>query len=133
MNDVREEHDAIDRFLGEEEVVRPSSDFTARVMRRVRTEAQAPEPIEFPWRRFLPGMLTSLSLTLGTFMVLGWFAPDLPAEPRTARAAEILAAVQAALATPTGVGLACAGAALLLSAATAWWATRSAQGSTGGF
>ena len=136
MDDMQRDLDAIDRLLSQEEVVRPSSEFTSRVMRQVRTEAHAPEPLEFPWRRFLPGMLTSLSLTLATFMVLGWFGADLPQEAQVLRASELtetLTALEAALSTPTGVGLACAGAALLLSVVAAWWATRTTVAPTRSF
>jgi hypothetical protein len=118
----------IDRILSQEEIVRPSNDFTARVMRRVRAEAAAPEPIEFPWRRFLPGMLTSLSLVLGTFMVLGWVNSG-TSEPAAngegaARATELLNSLGTAMSTPVGSGLLWAAGALILSGSLAWWAMR---------
>jgi hypothetical protein len=59
--------DAIDRILATEEEMIPSSGFVAAAMERVREEAAAPEPIPFPWRRAIPGIL----LTAG---VLGWGA-----------------------------------------------------------
>lgn len=59
--------DAMDRILAAEEEIVPSSGFTAAVMERVREEAAAPEPIPFPWKLAMPGIL----LTAG---VLGWGA-----------------------------------------------------------
>jgi hypothetical protein len=53
----------LDRILGAEEELLPSSGFVASVMDRVRQEAAAPEPIPFPWKRALPGMIvTALGL-----------------------------------------------------------------------
>lgn len=49
--------DNLDQILGAEEELAPSSGFVASVMDRVRQEAAAPEPIPFPWKRFLPGMI----------------------------------------------------------------------------
>ncbi len=64
--------DDLDRILTNEPVVRPTDEFTARVMERVREEAEMPPPIEFPWARFLPGFFTCLGLIFTTFMILGW-------------------------------------------------------------
>jgi hypothetical protein len=47
----------LDRILGREEQLAPSSGFVASVMERVRAEAAAPEPISFPWKRILPAVL----------------------------------------------------------------------------
>lgn len=47
----------LDRILGGEEELAPSSGFAASVMERVREEAALPEPIPFPWKRALPGMI----------------------------------------------------------------------------
>ena len=47
----------LDRILVAEEELAPSSGFVASVMERVREEAVAPEPIPFPWRRMVPGMV----------------------------------------------------------------------------
>lgn len=125
----------IERILSEEEIVSPSSDFAARVMGQVRTEAAAPEPIEFPWRRLLPGVLTSLSLTLATFMVMGWLNAESqdpqPAALRVEAVREAADALQATLLSPTGIGLLCAAAAATLGAAVAWWATRPGAGEAG--
>jgi hypothetical protein len=48
--------DEIDRILGSEEPIVPSSGFTASVMETIRSNAVAPEPISFPWRRAIPGV-----------------------------------------------------------------------------
>jgi len=47
----------LDRILGGEEELVPSSGFVASVMDRVRQESAAPEPFPFPWKRALPGMI----------------------------------------------------------------------------
>jgi len=60
----------IDRVLGMEEDLIPSSGFMASVMERVEEEAAAPPPIPFPWKRAIPGIL----LTAGVF---GWGAVEL--------------------------------------------------------
>jgi|HubBroStandDraft_1064217.scaffolds.fasta_scaffold95775_3 hypothetical protein len=57
--------DAIDPILAADEELVPSSGFLASVMERVREEAIAPQPIPFPWKRALPGMV----LAAGT---IGW-------------------------------------------------------------
>jgi len=51
----------LDRILASEEGLAPSSGFVASVMERVREEAVAPEPIPFPWRRALPGMILAFA------------------------------------------------------------------------
>jgi hypothetical protein len=61
------ESDPIDRILASEEPILPSSGFLASVMERVQEESRAPEPIPFPWKRAVPGIL----LATGTF---GWGA-----------------------------------------------------------
>ncbi|HEY6489726.1 MAG: hypothetical protein WCC26_17210 [Terracidiphilus sp.] len=52
MND-----ESIDRILGGEEELIPSSGFVASVMDRIRDEAAAPLPIPFPWKRAVPGLV----------------------------------------------------------------------------
>ena len=50
-------NDDIDRILSREEEIQPSAGFTALVMDSVRSEASAPPPIAFPWKRAWPGLL----------------------------------------------------------------------------
>jgi hypothetical protein len=57
----------IDRILAVEEPLIPTSGFLASVMESVREEAAAPQPIPFPWTRFIPGILVATG-------VLGWGA-----------------------------------------------------------
>lgn len=45
-----------DRILSSEGDLVPSSGFASTVMDAVRSEASAPPPIPFPWKRALPGM-----------------------------------------------------------------------------
>ena len=57
MNFGTEQAENLDRILASEEGLVPSSGFVASVMDRVRLEAVAPEPLPFPWKRALPGMI----------------------------------------------------------------------------
>jgi hypothetical protein len=65
--DQKVEFDAIEGILAAREEIVPSSGFLAGVMEHVREEAAMPQPIPFPWKRAIPGIL----LTAG---VLGWGA-----------------------------------------------------------
>ncbi len=49
----------LDRILGTEEELAPSSGFVLAVMERVREEAATPAPIPFPWRRVVPGAVVA--------------------------------------------------------------------------
>ena len=49
--------DEFDRVLSREAEIIPSSGFVRSVMAAVQSEASAPPPIPFPWRRALPGLL----------------------------------------------------------------------------
>lgn len=58
----------LDRILSREDEIFPSAGFTARVMESVRSEATAPPPIPFPWKRALPG-LVAVGVALGAVLV----------------------------------------------------------------
>lgn len=62
--------ESIDRILASEEECLPSCGFLSAVMERVHAEAAEPQPLPFPWRRALPGILIALA-------VLGWSAVEL--------------------------------------------------------
>jgi hypothetical protein len=72
----------LDRILADDPVIEPSANFAARVMARVREEATAPPPIEFPWRRFLPGAITGAAAVLIVFglIVANFDAAELAAQ-----------------------------------------------------
>jgi len=53
-------HEPIDRILGEDPALTPSSGFADSVMDAVRREAAGPEPLAFPWRRVVPGLAVCL-------------------------------------------------------------------------
>lgn len=55
----------IDRILAAEDGLLPSSGFLASVMERIQEEAAAPQPIPFPWKRAIPGILLAVA-------ILGW-------------------------------------------------------------
>jgi hypothetical protein len=58
----------LDRILSREEEILPSAGFGALVMESVRSQATAPPPIPFPWKRALPG-LAAVGLALGAALV----------------------------------------------------------------
>jgi hypothetical protein len=60
--------DAIDRILSREEEILPSSGFAVSVMDVVRSEAAAPPPIPFPWKRALPGIIAA-AFVLGLVII----------------------------------------------------------------
>jgi hypothetical protein len=60
----------IDKILGSEPQLVPSSGFAVSVMERIREEAAAPPPIPFPWKRAVPGFLIAGG-------VLGWGGVEL--------------------------------------------------------
>jgi len=109
----------LDRILSGDPVIEPSAGFAARVMGQVRQEATAPPPIEFPWRRFLPGAITCAAILL---IVLGLtvanFDPTaVPLEPEAPLAPAFDAAV---LSQPPAI----AAMALMGSLLVAWLAVR---------
>jgi hypothetical protein len=68
-------NDNMDRILGREEELIPSSGFVTAVMERIREEATAPAqihfpPIPFPWKRVVPGIVLACA-------GLGWGAVEL--------------------------------------------------------
>jgi hypothetical protein len=65
--DHKANFDAIERILAAEEEIVPSSGFAAAVMERVSEETALTEPIPFPWKRAIPGILLAAG-------VLGWGA-----------------------------------------------------------
>jgi hypothetical protein len=53
--------DDIDYILANEELITPSQDFLASVMRAVRRHAASLPPMKFPWLRALPGILATFA------------------------------------------------------------------------
>lgn len=74
------EPDNLDRILGSEEELVPSSGFVSGVMDRVREEAAAPEPIAFPWNRVLPG---AVAVAIGLVWCVVQLSRMILAEPAT--------------------------------------------------
>ena len=60
----------IDRILGGEEDILPSSGFHASVMEAVLREATAPPPIPFPWKRAWPAFAASALALFGSAVLL---------------------------------------------------------------
>lgn len=60
------DEDEVDRILARKDEILPSSGFADAVMESVRQEAAAPQPIAFPWKRALPGLLVgAVALVVG--------------------------------------------------------------------
>ena len=62
--------DELDRILGAEQDVLPSPHFHASVMRAVRHEAAAPQPIPFPWTRAWPALAAAVLVVAVSPVVL---------------------------------------------------------------
>jgi hypothetical protein len=61
----------LDRVLGGEEDIQPSSGFHASVMEAVHREAVTPPPIPFPWKRAWPAFVaTALALVLSPALLV---------------------------------------------------------------
>ncbi len=60
----------IDRVLGGEEDILPSSGFHASVMEAVHREATAPPPIPFPWMRAWPTTAAAALALVGSLVLL---------------------------------------------------------------
>ena len=61
----------IDRILGGEEDIRPSSGFHVSVMEAVHREATAPPPIPFPWKRAWPAIAAAaLAIVASPFLLI---------------------------------------------------------------
>ena len=68
--------DDIDEVLANEEVITPSPDFLASVMRAVRRQAAALPPLKFPWLRLLPAILAMFVAIMRVFWDLIGFLYD---------------------------------------------------------
>lgn len=67
--------DELDRILGNEEGLEPSSGLTRRVMKALQEQNRpTPPPIPFPWMRLLPALVGALAIVVA-------FAVYLAAEP----------------------------------------------------
>lgn len=62
--------DEIDRVLGGEDDILPSSGFHASVMEAVHRDAAAPPPIPFPWHRALPAFAAAALALVGASVLL---------------------------------------------------------------
>jgi hypothetical protein len=97
--------DEIDRVLGGEEDILPSSGFHASVMEAVHREATAPPPIPFPWRRAWPAIAAAaLALVGSPVLLLKSGAAGLPAFDALLPAATSVGAPWIALAAAATAG-----------------------------
>ncbi|HWB87079.1 MAG TPA: hypothetical protein VG675_23250 [Bryobacteraceae bacterium] len=84
--------DDIDRILSTDDLLEPSSNFTAGVMAAISQPAEPP-PLRFPWFRFLAGVFALLVMAVAGAVLLLHSAPALkpviaPLAPLTALAPE---------------------------------------------
>lgn len=86
--------DELDRVLGREQEIMPSSGFSSTVMDAVRREASATPPLPFPWKRVLPGLAGS-SVIFAGFLISavinfrrGGGTPETPVVPLLLKAME---------------------------------------------
>ncbi|MCP3980129.1 MAG: hypothetical protein GY716_12560 [bacterium] len=56
--------DELDRILGEDEGLEPSSGLTRRVMESLEQDRRTPPPIPFPWLRVLPALVGALGIVV---------------------------------------------------------------------
>jgi hypothetical protein len=102
----------LERILVSDPVIEPSANFARNVMQQVRAEAAVPPPIEFPWRRFLPGVITAAAalLVVAVLVVANFDPATLPVpEVQTSPALDVNLLRQA----PVLAGIALLGSLLL--------------------
>jgi hypothetical protein len=64
--------DEIDRILGSEAPLEPSSGFATAVLERVRLEAAEPPALPFPWGRFALGLAAcGVAAAAATVLIVG--------------------------------------------------------------
>ena len=88
----------LDRILGTDEGLEPSSGFTRRVMNALKHDRRTPPPppIPFPWMRLLPALLGALGIVVA-------FALFLATEPvETTPALDVMRWLDHPLAGPLG-------------------------------
>lgn len=76
--------DDLDPWLVDDDVIVPSSGFTASVMEAVEREASMPPAIPFPWTRALPGLaslVVALLATAGSAALFGVWPSDEAVRP----------------------------------------------------
>jgi hypothetical protein len=82
----------LDRMLGSEEPLVPSSGFAARVMEAVRETTVTAPPLPFPWGRFAAGVVMCTALAASTVLFLTYvdlFVLDAPISVLAAFAPEV--------------------------------------------
>jgi hypothetical protein len=87
--------DDVDRWLGDEDAIVPSSGFASRVMDAVQDEAAAPPAIAFPWKHALPGV-AALSVALASILTVGVSSASAPA----AGSSELMGLIAGTLTSP---------------------------------
>lgn len=116
--------DEIDRLLSKDEVIVPSSGFTAAVMRRIEKEVAAPAPIRFAWGPVL-ALLGIAAVALGIAATVGIGASNAPwtlfPPPITDTLYAWTAHLGTAAASIEATALVLAAAVMLIAAAACEW------------
>lgn len=73
-------HDEIDDILANEVEITPSPEFLTSVMRAVARESAYLPPLEFPWKRALPGLLAVIVAVVAAV----WHAISVLSDPAVA-------------------------------------------------
>lgn len=102
-----------DRILSGEADLVPSSGFAASVMDAVRSEASAPPPIPFPWRRALPGIAAGVLALV--YLFIGAFRQSVPSPGAPSALERFISSLAPALRTARAAGAVWIAAALLLA------------------
>jgi hypothetical protein len=92
----------IDRILSREDEILPSSGFGAAVMEAVRSEAAAPPPIPFPWKRAWPGIVIGVGSLVLVLVAVVTAVVRSATEPITA---EVVASMPSGMALLSHGGL----------------------------
>ena len=105
----------LDRILGQEDALLPSSGFSAGVLDAIQAHSAQPAPIPFPWKRAIPGiaaLLAGIVIVLRLAAAALRNASPLPIDFRPAQAVVAQTIIQSG---PVLLALAAAFACILLT------------------
>jgi hypothetical protein len=91
---VMNDHE-FDRILSRDAELVPSFGFASSVMDAVRSQASAPPPIPFPWKRALPG-IAAFVVAL-TYLIVGTFRQSAPSVPSPSVLGDLFSSLNAAV------------------------------------
>lgn len=89
--------DDLESLLRSEPLLEPSAGFTAAVMARVLAEAEAPAPLEVPWRRVAPALVLAGACVIAAGVAFGSAMASAPDTPPGAGEGLVARAIEAFL------------------------------------